>query len=504
MKILPVNRTRQRTFSLLLLPLCIFFASFPWLSSAITTAFMHQKAQQIEHYLNERGEQLHTMIHQQIAQLQFDCGAQDWQVIRDPQYYNRYIRFMGIITQEHQQCSTLGYPLDLHSLINIDHHSRGAFSLLATPVVADTESELLIKYTHAGHTAFWVLDSSWTQSKLNDPCIDCFYYEAHFLEQGQTMLLVQRGNNEIVTEPDARILEVAVNGIAAANTQHLWAGKALKQYIQHKLLLWGTPLSLLFGSLLIGGYWVIKNYRNSIEGLIEKGIRDNEFVPYYQPIIDARTQKVVGYEVLLRWQKGQELIAPDLFIYAAESTGLIIKITNQIIRQVLNDLTSLPKDHWVSINLVADHVEKQHLSKLLASLNWPRPEQLKFELTERIPIKDLPAASKEIAHLMKQGYQFKIDDFGTGYGGFSYLQHLHIRSIKIDKMFVDTIDTDDVKKAVLDSIIASAKAGNIELIAEGVETENQVNYLHQQGVYLIQGYFFAKAMPLQIIIEQHY
>uniref|UniRef100_UPI0038F6A919 EAL domain-containing protein n=1 Tax=Streptomyces galilaeus TaxID=33899 RepID=UPI0038F6A919 len=79
-------------------------------------------------------------------------------------------------------------------------------------------------------------------------------------------------------------------------------------------MIWGTPLSLLFGGLLMGGYWIMRNYRNSIEGLIEKGIRDNEFLPYYQPIIDSRTEKIVGYEVLLRWQKGHELIAPDLFI----------------------------------------------------------------------------------------------------------------------------------------------------------------------------------------------
>ncbi len=158
--------------------------------------------------------------------------------------------------------------------------------------------------------------------------------------------------------------------------------------------------------------------------------------------------------------------------------------------------------HWVSINLVAEHIEKRHLSTLLRSLNWPQSERMKFELTERIPINDLAVASEEIALLMNKGYQFKIDDFGTGYGGFSYLQHLHIRSIKIDKMFVDTIETDDVKKSVLDSIIASAKAVNIELIAEGAETINQVDYLAQQGVFLIQGYVYARAMPIDAIIKK--
>lgn len=504
MKILPVNRTRQRAFSLLLLPLLIYFATFPLISAYATNLLLTQKKSQIERYLTLRSNELQTMIQQQIKQLQFDCSAHDWQVIRDPHYYSRYIRFMGIATNEGTQCSTLGYPLELNALNDLGNSNKetAVFSLAATPDIAGTESELMIQFSQKGNTAIWVLDSSWTQSKLNQPCSGCFYYEARFVNQDHPVLLVQRGDEAILNEANANSLNVSVQGIAAANTQALWAGRALQQYVQHNLLIWGTPLSLLFGGLLMGGYWIMRNYRNSIEGLIEKGIRDNEFLPYYQPIIDSRTKKIVGYEVLLRWQKGQELIAPDLFIHAAESTGLIIKITNQIIKIVLRDLEQLPVSHWVSINLVAEHIEKRHLSTLLRSLNWPQSERMKFELTERIPINDLAVASQEIALLMNKGYQFKIDDFGTGYGGFSYLQHLHIRSIKIDKMFVDTIETDDVKKSVLDSIIASAKAVNIELIAEGAETINQVDYLAQQGVFLIQGYVYARAMPIDAIIKK--
>lgn len=500
--ILPVNRIRQRAFSLLLLPLLIYFAAFPLISTYATSLLLTQKKAQIEHYLATRSDELQTMIQQQIQQLQFDCGPHDWQVIRDPHYYSRYIRFMGIVTNQGEQCSTLGYPLEASAFNHLNNKEAATFSLAATPEIAETESELLIQFSQDGNTAVWVLDSSWTQSKLNQPCSGCFYYEARFVNQDRPVLLVQRGNEAILNDTNAQSLHVSVQGIAAANKQELWAGQALQQYVQHNLLIWGTPLSLLFGGLLMGSYWIVRNYRNSIEGLIEKGIRDNEFLPYYQPIIDSRTGKIVGYEVLLRWQKGQELIAPDLFIHAAESTGLIIKITNQIIKIVLHDLEHLPLSHWVSINLVAEHIEKQHLSTLLSSLDWPQAKRIKFELTERIPINDLTAASQEIALLMEKGYQFKIDDFGTGYGGFSYLQHLHIRSIKIDKMFVDTIETDDVKKSVLDSIIASAKAGNIELIAEGAETINQVDYLAQQGVFLIQGYVYARAMPINEVINK--
>ncbi|WP_159146118.1 EAL domain-containing protein, partial [Klebsiella pneumoniae] len=113
---------------------------------------------------------------------------------------------------------------------------------------------------------------------------------------------------------------------------------------------WGIPLAVLLGVFLSASYLILRNYRNSIEGLIEKGIRDEEFIPYYQPIVDSRTQEVVGYEVLLRWQKGHQLVPPSLFISAAEDSGLVVKITNQLIQQVHRDLAQIPAPRWVSIN----------------------------------------------------------------------------------------------------------------------------------------------------------
>ncbi|NAW69452.1 EAL domain-containing protein [Vibrio sp. V27_P1S3P104] len=499
---MPSHRTKQCALSLLLLPLLIYFAAFPLISSSITTLLLNQKKNQIELYLIHRGEALQEMIKQQLTALHFDCNNEDWQIIRNPHFYNRYIRFMSVETKEGKQCSTLGYPLILDDIKGFSIPVQTGFSISATPVIDHTESELLIQFTDNNNRVIWVIDSSWIQNKLDSPCNACFYYQATFLENGTEVLSIKRGNEQVPLESNAKSVVFHGTGKTSATKQQLWSGEALQQYIQYKMIIWGAPISLLLGLLLMSGYWLVRNYRNSIEGLIEKGIRDREFIPYYQPIVDSRTQKVVGYEVLLRWQKGHELVAPDLFIYAAESTGLIVEITTQIIRKVLNDLERLPSSHWVSINLVAEHVEKRQLSILLHSLNWPQTQRIKFELTERIPIKNLTVAAEEIALLMEKGYQFKIDDFGTGYGGFSYLQHLHIRSIKIDKMFVDTIETDDVKKSVLNSIIASAKTGKIELIAEGAETLNQVNYLAAQGVYLIQGYVYAHPMPINEIVQR--
>ncbi|TON39394.1 EAL domain-containing protein, partial [Vibrio parahaemolyticus] len=124
-----------------------------------------------------------------------------------------------------------------------------------------------------------------------------------------------------------------------------------------------------------------------------------------------------------------------------------------------------------------------------------------FELTERIPVKDVEAAKKEILYLTNKGYKFKIDDFGTGYGGFSYLQDLGIRCLKVDKMFVDPIGSDDQKLKVLDSIVSAAMKAECEMIAEGVENRKQIEYLATHNIYLIQGYVYAKPEPIENIAE---
>ena len=221
-----------------------------------------------------------------------------------------------------------------------------------------------------------------------------------------------------------------------------------------------------------------------------------EFVPFYQPIVDSRSKKVVGFEALLRWQRGRELVPPGTFIDYAEEQGLILPMTEQLLERVIADLPWLEPTQWVSVNIVAAHLEQPNLRPLLQRHDWPSPARLTFELTERKPITDIKAAMGEIAQLQEKGYHFKLDDFGTGYGGFAYLQRLGIRQIKIDKMFVDTIGTDDLKRTLLDSIIAFGHESNMEMIAEGVETLEQVDYLHRHGVHLIQGYVYAKPMAL--------
>ncbi|MGL4504723.1 MAG: EAL domain-containing protein, partial [Aeromonas sobria] len=281
--------------------------------------------------------------------------------------------------------------------------------------------------------------------------------------------------------------------------QTIWAGQALEQYAEGKIRLNSLLVGITLGLVLVAAYWLMRNYRRSLKALLQAGLVRREFVPFYQPVVDSRSKRVVGYEALLRWQRGNELIPPGSFIDYAEEQGLILPMTEQLLEQVISDLPLLAPEQWVSVNLVATHIEQPLLRQLLATHHNPSPDQLNFELTERKPIHDIKAATEEITLLQQMGYHFKLDDFGTGYGGFAYLQSLGIRQIKIDKMFVDTIGTNDLKRSVLDAIIAFGRESGMEMIAEGVETQQQVDYLSQHGVYLIQGYVFGKPMPLKML-----
>ena len=258
--------------------------------------------------------------------------------------------------------------------------------------------------------------------------------------------------------------------------------------------------ALIAAFLAVIFYWNWQSARVSLGMLLQKGMSRKEFIPYYQPIIDCRSGEVVGQEMLVRWRRFDGvLVQPNQFIPYAEDSGLILPITDLLLDQVYRDLAQLKG--WVSINIVAQHLESGLLSQWFSLNRDPMVKRIAFELTERKPITQFELALAEIKAVLPLCHDFKLDDFGTGFGGFSYLQRLGINSIKIDKMFIDTIGTKDLKGAVLDAIIAFGHESNMEMIAEGVETQEQVDYLAAKGVYQHQGYFYSKPLPLKELLH---
>ncbi|HDX8443939.1 EAL domain-containing protein [Aeromonas hydrophila] len=491
----------MRPISPLWLSLLLFclplLASLPisqLLGGPLARQLLQEKKMEVETALAERHRLLDNNIRHQLIRFQFDCGRQDMTLLRDPRYYNSHIRIQGILLASGGGCSSLGLDLPFTPAELPPYANQEQFGIAATQARFHTEQELVAYYRTGGNIVYWVLNNSWSHALLQTPCSNCFYLEFGQQQPGASSPIFPRGDSSIKQEEGSQSLSFFDPNQEIRQT--LWAGRALEHYAQQQARHDGLWLGAAVGTLLVAAYWGLRNYRRSLKGLLQAGLARREFVPFYQPVVDSRSQQVVGFEALLRWQRGGGLIPPGAFIDYAEEQQLILPMTSQLLEKVIADLPRLAPGQWVSVNIVAAHLEHPHLRNLLLQHGWPSPAQLTFELTERKPITDIKTAVIEITALQQQGYHFKLDDFGTGYGGFAYLQRLGIRQIKIDKMFVDTIGTDDLKRSVLDATIAFGRESGMEMIAEGVERQSQVDYLGQRGVHLIQGYVYAQPMAL--------
>ncbi len=275
--------------------------------------------------------------------------------------------------------------------------------------------------------------------------------------------------------------------------------KSLLAYWFESFWLW-LPIGLLCG--LLAGYAMYKRMElqySPIQQMLS-AIKNKEFVVYYQPIISLHNGKCIGAETLIRWQKSDgSLINPELFIPLAEDTGMIESLTDLTFDEAIHDLGMHLKTgtFYISINLSARDMAKtrffDRISLRLQALGIPA-HKIAIEATER-GFMDIVQANDVIGRLRKAGHAILIDDFGTGYSSLSTLQNLAIDVIKIDKTFVDAIDTGSATSSVITHIIAMAKQLNLKTIAEGVETQSQADFLRQHGVDAVQGYYFAEPMP---------
>lgn len=243
----------------------------------------------------------------------------------------------------------------------------------------------------------------------------------------------------------------------------------------------------------------------SLHRAIENAIKNDNFFPVYQPIFDTNANAFCGAEVLLRWRTDdQDIIMPDLFIGDAEESGLIIPITLQLIEKTLHECTSLLKENksfHLAFNLSAAHFIKEDFLASFYNLckKFQIPAaQIMLEITERDLLRqdDLTFALR-IKELRQDGFSVAVDDFGTGHASISYLQHFSFNFLKIDQLFVSAIGTGAITETLNKSIIQMAKNLQLNIIAEGVETFAQQEFLQEHGVNLMQGWYYAKAMPVE-------
>jgi len=276
-----------------------------------------------------------------------------------------------------------------------------------------------------------------------------------------------------------------------------WASlKPLAETWHQQLLFW-LPFGILIS--LVAALFVLRILRRiqSPRNRLMDAINSREIVVHYQPIVELSSGKLVGAEALARWpQPDGSSLSPDIFVSLAEQTGLISDLTRLIIEKVFEDMGSwlhLHPDQHVSINLAPADLISGKLPPLLSRLlnHWQvQPQQIALELTER-GFADPKISAPAIAAFRRAGHAVYIDDFGTGYSSLSYLQDLDVDTLKIDKSFVDALEY----KNVTPHIIEMAKSLNLAMVAEGIETEGQLAWLHRHGVQYGQGWFYSKALP---------
>lgn len=244
--------------------------------------------------------------------------------------------------------------------------------------------------------------------------------------------------------------------------------------------------------------------RIALESALRRALERKEFQLHYQPKLDAATRKMVGMEALIRWKpKGRDhLVSPIVFIPVLEETGLISEVGLWVLetacRQYMEWRSQGMDKARISVNVSAIQFNAGNLPEIVMSVlekTGMPPEMLCLELTESIVVKDLVQTVSMLKKLAALGVKLSIDDFGTGYSSLSYLKEMPISELKIDRSFVMNLPHDPASIAIVESVMTLSKGMQLTVVAEGVETEEQADFLTSYGCNELQGYLFSKPMP---------
>lgn len=241
----------------------------------------------------------------------------------------------------------------------------------------------------------------------------------------------------------------------------------------------------------------------AIENEIRNGLEQDEFEVWYQPIIDARSQKMSGVEALVRWPRrpGGE-IGPDTFISIAETSGLIYKLGQFVLHRACRDMAPF-SELKLSVNIspaqFRDPEFEDKVAQVLETTRFPA-NRLQLEVTETYVLENPERARMAIANLKALGTAVALDDFGTGYSSIGYLRRFNFDTIKIDKSLAGLVDDDEQAAALVSGTVRIANALGMAVVAEGVENEKQMKLLRLAGCDQLQGFWFSQPMPIESIV----
>ena len=242
--------------------------------------------------------------------------------------------------------------------------------------------------------------------------------------------------------------------------------------------------------------------RLALEGQLRQALIRHEFVLFYQPQVDTASGSIVGVEALVRWRHPEMgLVPPTKFIPLADDTGLILPMGNWILQEAIRQAAAWRRAGYslrMSVNLSARQFERGDLAEtvgvLLSDTGLP-PSGLELELTESTIMAHGESVVETLSTLKRLGLRLAIDDFGTGYSSLAYLRRFPLDVLKIDRAFVRGLSVDEVDTAIVKAVIDLAHAVGLEVVAEGVELNQQRLVLAVLGCDILQGYLFSQPLP---------
>lgn len=253
----------------------------------------------------------------------------------------------------------------------------------------------------------------------------------------------------------------------------------------------------------------ISSQRLTLESSLHRALERNEFVLYYQPQVELNSKRILGMEALIRWQHpSRGLVPPNEFIPLLEETGMIVQVGEWVLRTACAQNAAWQAAGLsplrVAVNLSARQFRQNDLvaaTRRILQETGLAPQQLELEITESVLLQDVQATITVLNQLHEFGIEISIDDFGTGYSSLAYLKLLPISKIKIDRSFIQDIGTPHDDGAIANAVISLGHSLKMQVIAEGVETVAQLNYLCAQGCDEMQGYYFSRPLPANEFIQ---
>jgi sensor c-di-GMP phosphodiesterase-like protein len=513
-ELLQVIRRRKRKLAMIALAAVVAGLLPPALTLAVTWQHANGDARQrLDRYallLEQRVDDVfgaaETSLAELVTTVDADCPEASLERLRKVVYTSLYFREAGLLIDGRMVCSNLRRYAPPVWVPNLDPPPWPADGIQIDAPALTLEDEVSIRVLRSGgprQAAGLAISLLLNPRELLEPvraAIDANSIALR-IERLDGRVLARAGSAAVIEDADSLVrshesrrypLRIVVSGSRDELIGAWWENTAL-------FVALGLAISLPLFLLLVR----LDRRERSMDAALVDALENDELRVHYQPIHASDGLRVVGAEALLRWQHPQKgLIMPGVFVPLAELSGQIIPMTAWLMRQVRCDLEPLLEAYpgfYVALNLSPRHFSDPELPTLVHDVFGDRfaDGRLVFEITERELLSSSDnVASQVIDMLRAQGARIALDDFGTGYSSLRYLAQFHFDLLKIDKAFVDAIGTESVTAGLVEDMVTMARRLGLATVAEGVETDFQIERLRAAGVDYLQGWRLAAALPL--------